>query len=192
MEANGCYVKQVDAGVLLPPRKRLLAGLKKQNSDTKAAWHVSSTAAPSSSSSSAFDTHLNSLLSVHSNPNLLPEEILEASRSAALAAAKIAKAARAAAEEKAAVAAKAVAAAKSALDVVASFSNEGNHNEMSLKRIKLKKRVPVHSLYKRNRLIANCKTDEELARRRHRVMNSSSRNNVPTAHRTKRSIQFSN
>lgn len=185
MEANGCDVEQADADVLLPPRKRLLAGLKKQNSDTKGVSHVSSTAAPSSSSSGAFDAHLNSLISVHSNPNLSPEEIVEASRSAALAAAKIAKAARAAAEEKAANAAKAVAAAKSALDLVASFSNEGNHNETSLKRNKLKKHVPVHSLYERNRLIANCKTDEELARRLRRVMNSSSRNNVPTAHRTK-------
>lgn len=185
METNGCHVEQVDADVLLPPRKRLLAGLKKQNSDAKGASHVSSTAMPSSSSLSAFDAHLNSLLGVHSNPNLSPEEIVEASNSAALAAAKIAKAARAAAEEKAAVAARAVSAAKSALDLVASFSNEGNHKETSLKRNKLKKRVPVHSLYKRNRLISNCKTDEELARRLHRVMNSSSRNNVPSAHRTK-------
>ncbi|KAF8011199.1 hypothetical protein BT93_J1727 [Corymbia citriodora subsp. variegata] len=191
MDANGCAVEQSDADVLLPPRKRLLAGLKKQNLDTKGASHVSSTAAPPSSSppsssSSAYDAHLNSLLSVYGNPNISPEEIVEASRSAALATDKIAKAARAAAEEKAAAAAKAVAAAKSALDLVASFSNEGNHSQMSLKRNKLKKCVPVHSLYKRNRLIANNKAGEELARRMPRVTIGSSRNNnVPTAHRTK-------
>lgn len=188
MEANGCVVERADADVLLPPRKRLLAGMKKQNSDTKGASLVSSPAESlsPSSSSSVYDAHLNNLISIHSDPNLSPEEIVEASRSAALAAAEIAKAARAAAEEKAAVAVKAITAAKSALEIVASFSGEGNQSQMSLKRNKLKKRVPVHSLYKRNRLIANCKTDEELARRLHQVMNSSSRNNnVPTAQRTK-------
>ncbi|KAL3720645.1 hypothetical protein ACJRO7_005461 [Eucalyptus globulus] len=187
MEANGCVVERADSDVLLPPRKRLLAGMKKQNSDTKGASLVCSPAESlSSSSSSVYDAHLNNLISIHSDPNLSPEEIVEASRLAALAAAEIAKAARAAAEEKAAVAVKAITAAKSALEIVASFSGEGNQSQMSLKRNKLKKRVPVHSLYKRNRLIANCKTDEELARRLHQVMNSSSRNNnVPTAQRTK-------
>ncbi|XP_010466334.1 PREDICTED: uncharacterized protein LOC104746528 [Camelina sativa] len=72
------------------------------------------------------DYHLNILLASHlSNPDLTPQEIAEASRSTAAAAAVAAKAARATAYEKAAAAAKAVAAAKTALDFIASFPNQG-------------------------------------------------------------------
>ncbi|XP_010497655.1 PREDICTED: uncharacterized protein LOC104775039, partial [Camelina sativa] len=72
------------------------------------------------------DYHLNILLASHlSNPDLTPQEIAEASRSTAAAAAIAAKAARATAYEKAAAAAKAVAAAKTALDLIASFPNQG-------------------------------------------------------------------
>lgn len=185
MEANICDVNHLDADVLLPPRKRLLAGLKKQGSDSDGSLLLSlaaSTSAsasasappPSSPSSSEFDIRLSNLLSSH-NSNLSPVEIVEASKSAAAAAAKAAEAARSAAEEKAAVAAKAVAAAKSALDLVASFSEEAACKERHLKKNKLKKHVPVQLLYKKYQPIENCKKDEELARKLHRAINSSPR-----------------
>ncbi|XP_042954608.1 uncharacterized protein LOC122291021 [Carya illinoinensis] len=123
---------------------------------------------------SDFETHLNNLLSSHlNNPNLTPEEIVEASKSAAIAAAE---AARAASEEKAAKASKAMAAAKSALDLVASFSKEAASKEKYLKKNRLKKHLPVRLLYKKKyQPIENNKTDEELARKLNRASNSSPR-----------------
>ena len=181
-----CDVNLLDADVLLPPRKRLLAGLKKQSSDSDAtaspspvaASCVTNAASPSSSLfSSEFEARLKHLLSCHSNnPNLItPEEVVEASKVAAISATKAAEAARAAAEEKAARAAKAVAAAKRALDLVASFSEEVAGKERNLKKNKSKKHLPVQLLYKNNQQIENCRTDEELARKLHRAMNSSPR-----------------
>lgn len=183
---NACDVNQLDADVLLPPRKRLLAGLKKQSSESDAtaspspvaASCVTDVASPSSASfSSEFEARLKHLLNCHSNnPNLTPEEVAEASRKAAVTATKAAEAARAAAEEKAAIAAKAVAKAKSALDLVASFSEDAIVNkERNLKKNKSKKHVPVQLLYKKNKPIENCRKDEELARKLHRAMNSSPR-----------------
>lgn len=185
MEANICDVNHLDADVLLPPRKRLLAGLKKQSSDGDSTLQLSlvptssspasaSVLASSSPSSSEFNTRLNNLLGSH-NANLSPEEIVEASKLAASAAVKAAETARVAAEEKAAVAAKAVAAAKSALDMVASFSEEAVSKERYLKKNKLKKHVPVQLLYKKYQPIENCRKDEELARKLHRAINSSPR-----------------
>jgi len=104
-----------------------------------------------------------------------PEEIAEAAGSAAAIAAKAAEAARAAAEEKAAIAAKAVASAKSALDLVASLSEDMSSRDKHLRKNKLKKHVPVQLLYKKYQPVENCGTDEELARRLHRAMNSSPR-----------------
>ncbi|XP_042954606.1 uncharacterized protein LOC122291020 [Carya illinoinensis] len=126
---------------------------------------------------SDFETHLNNLLSSHSNnPNLTPEEIVEASKLAAIAAAEAAEAARAASEEKAAKASKAMAAAKSALDLVASFSEEAASKEKYLKKNRLKKHLPVRLLYKKKyQPIENNKTDEELAHKLHRASNSSPR-----------------
>ncbi|KAE9607835.1 hypothetical protein Lal_00040069 [Lupinus albus] len=182
---NVCDVGQLDADVLLPPRKRLLAGLKKQNSDGDATAFLSPVAVscvadvayPSSMSfSSEFKARLKHLLSYHSNnPNLTPEELVEASKTVANAATKAAKASRAAAEEKSAIAAKAVAAAKSALDLAASFSEEAVTKERNLKKSKSKKHLPVQLLYKKNRPIGNYRTDEELARTLHRAINSSPR-----------------
>ncbi|XP_020206645.1 uncharacterized protein LOC109791723 [Cajanus cajan] len=186
---NACDVNQLDADVLLPPRKRLLAGLKKQGSDSDAtasasaspspvaASCVTDVASPSSSSfSSEFEARLKHLLSCHSNnPNLTPEEIVEASKAAATVATKAAEAARAVAEEKAARAAKAVEAAKRALDLVASLSEEAAGKERNLKKNKSKKHLPVQLLYKKNQPVENCRTDEELARKLHRAMNSSPR-----------------
>ncbi|XVE82391.1 hypothetical protein DITRI_Ditri16bG0000800 [Diplodiscus trichospermus] len=194
MEANICNINHLDADVLLPPRKRLLAGFKKQASNANGALDqpivASSSSFPpspspsASTSSSDVDAHLNNLLSSHfNNPNLSPEEILEASRAAAIAAAKAAEAARAAAEEKAAIAAKAVAAAKSALDMVATFSEDTVGKDRYLKKNKIKKHVPVQLLYKKHQPIENFRTDEELARRLHRAINSSPRisKNSPTS-----------
>lgn len=172
MEANICDVNHLDADVLLPPRKRLLAGLKKQSSEGPSRL----TLPPSNSSE--LDTRLNNLLSSQlNNPSRTPEEIAESSRSAAIAAAKAARAARAAAEEKASIASKAVAAAKSALELVASVSEETGSNERSSKKNKLKKgkQVPVQLLYRKHQPVKNYRTDEELARNLHRAINSSPR-----------------
>ncbi|CAL5326576.1 unnamed protein product [Camellia sinensis] len=171
MEANLCDINHLNSDVLLPPRKRLLAGLKKQNFDGNS--HQPST----STTSSEFDTRLNNLLRSHlNNPNLSPEEIVEASRSAAAAAVKVAEAARAAAEEKAAMAAKAVAAAKSALELVAAVSEESSASrERYSKKNKMKKHIPVRTLYNKHKPIQNCRTDEELARKLHQAINSSPR-----------------
>ncbi|KAK4793193.1 hypothetical protein SAY86_023628 [Trapa natans] len=175
MEANLCDVNQLDADVLLPPRKRLLAGLKKQNCDGVCSPN-GSLPGPTSSSPRMFDVHLNILLSSHTNnPDLSPEEIAETSRSAAEAAARAARAARTIAEEKAAIAARAVAAAKSALELVASFSEETANNDIDLRKNKIKKHKHVNSLYGKYRPPKNCKTDEEVARNLHRAINSSPR-----------------
>ncbi|KAL5557348.1 hypothetical protein UlMin_039584 [Ulmus minor] len=191
MEANICDVNHLDADVLLPPRKRLLAGLKKQNSDGDGSLRLSVVASPSSPlgsasayacalsssspSSSEFNIRLSNLLSSHNNANLSREEIVESSKFVAAAAVKAAEAARALAEEKASIAAKAVVAAKSALDLVASFSEEAMYKERCMKKNKFKKHVPVQLLYKKYQPIENCRKDEELARKLHRAINSSPR-----------------
>ncbi|KAK6922498.1 hypothetical protein RJ641_010802 [Dillenia turbinata] len=168
MEDNICDINHLDADVLLPPRKRLLAGLKKQVS------HDSFRMSLLSSVPSDFDGRLNSLLTSYlSNPNVSPEEIVEASKKAAAAAVKAAKAAKAAAEEKAAIAANAIAAAKNALEVL--DEAEAASGDRYLKKNKMKKHIPVHALYMKHRPVENNKTDEELARTLHRAMNSSPR-----------------
>ncbi|XP_077246895.1 uncharacterized protein LOC143886700 [Tasmannia lanceolata] len=188
MKANGFSIDQLesDFNVRLPPRKRLLAGLKKQ----------CESASSSSSFSNEFGAHLRDLLSVDSkSAHLSPEQIVEASRSAALAAAEVAVAAKAAAVEKAAIAAKAAATAKSALELVASVSKKRTHDRIQRKnkpkkhvpvtknrthdriqrKNKPKKHVPVKLLYKGPQRIENHERDEELARKLHRAMNSSPR-----------------
>ncbi|XP_057469084.1 uncharacterized protein LOC130758258 [Actinidia eriantha] len=171
MEANLCDINHLDSDVLLPPRKRLLAGFKKQNSDGNS--HQPSTSSPSSE----FETRLNNLMRSHvTNSNFSPEEIAKASRSAAEAAAKAAKAARNAAEDKAAIAARAIAAAKSALELVDTISKGATSKDKYSKKNKMKQRhLPVQTLYKKPRRAENCKTDEELAIKLHRAMNSSPR-----------------
>ncbi|KAL4367118.1 hypothetical protein GQ457_05G005950 [Hibiscus cannabinus] len=186
MEANVCDINHLDADVLLPPRKRLLAGFKKQALNANGASDqpivASSASSPSpaspssATSSSDVDAHLNNLLSSRfNNPKLSPEEIFEASREAAIAAAKAAEAARAAAEEKAAIAAKAIAAAKSALDMVATFSEHADCKDRYLKKNKFKKHVPVQVLYQKHQPIENSSVDEDLVQRLHRAINSSPR-----------------
>ncbi|GER25222.1 P450 reductase 1 [Striga asiatica] len=159
MDTNACNFDN------LPPRKRLLAGFKRQNSDL------------TSPSLSKSDIPLkNPFMAQFTDPNLSIEEIVEASRIAAIEAAKVAEAAKAKAEEKAAKAAKAFAAAKSALDLVATLSDEAAEKESCLRKNKMKKHVSVEELYsEKNKGTISCGTDEELARNLHRSINSSPR-----------------
>ncbi|KNA04606.1 hypothetical protein SOVF_198110 [Spinacia oleracea] len=189
MDANDCDTNHLDGDVRLPPRKRLLAGLKKQScSESNSPCSQENTPSPIPSSSpspsfsasplSEFDARLNNLLKSYKNgSNMSPEEIAVAAGSAAASAAKAAEVARAAAEEKAAIAAKAVAAAKTALNAVASVSEETSSKDKYQKKNKLKKHVPVQLLYKNYQPVENCGTDEELARKLHRAINSSPRIN---------------
>ncbi|KAK1385484.1 hypothetical protein POM88_023219 [Heracleum sosnowskyi] len=161
MEANVCDGNYLDADVLLLPRKRLLAGLKKQNFDGRS--HLPST----SVISGEFDTLLNNLLESHMNKS--PEEIMEDSRSAVETANKVAKATRAVVENKAEVAAKAMAAAKSALDLLETMS-EISSREKYLRKNKIKRQVPVDMLYNKKQRVEH---DAELARDLHQAINSS-------------------
>ncbi|KAI3665261.1 hypothetical protein L6452_43885 [Arctium lappa] len=179
MEANVCDVNRLDSDVLLPPRKRLLACLKKQNGDVNGNGNSYS---PSTCSSlNELDTRINYLLRAHlSTDNPSQEEIVAASRSAAEVAVKVAMAARAAAEEKAVIAAKAMAAAKKALEFIASVDDQemiSSSAEQQLKKNKTKKQVEVQMLYnnKKPRLENDKTNDEELARQLHQAINSSPR-----------------
>ncbi|KAL8134145.1 uncharacterized protein LOC141712814 isoform X2 [Apium graveolens] len=163
MEANLSDGNNLDADVLLPPRKRLLAGLKKQNFDGRS--HMPSTFVVSGK----FDILLSNLLESHMNKS--PEEIMEDSRSAVETANKVAKAARAVAENKAEVAAKAMAAAKSALDLFA-IMPETSSREKYMRKNKMKRQVPVNILFNKKQRVEH---DAELARDLHRAINSSPR-----------------
>lgn len=163
MEANIFDGNNLDADVLLPPRKRLLAELKKQNHDGRSQMPLTSVI------SGEFDIVLNNLLESHMNES--PEEIMEGSRSAVETANKVAKAARAVAENKAEIAAKAMAAAKSALDLFATMS-ETSSREKYMRKNKMKRQVPVDMLYTKKQRVEH---DAELARDLHRAINSSPR-----------------
>ncbi|XP_023770379.1 uncharacterized protein LOC111919002 [Lactuca sativa] len=168
MEAN-----HLDSNVLLPPRKRLLACMKSRNGNGNSNSNPPSTSNPMNE----FGTRLNNLLSVHPNDNNLSQlKIVEASRSAAEVASKIAIAARALAEKKAVMAAIAMAAAKKALELVAAI-NEQETSSSTSKKNKRKKHVDVQMLYdNKNSNVENGKTsDEELARQLHHVINRSPR-----------------
>ncbi|KAI3824237.1 hypothetical protein L1987_05687 [Smallanthus sonchifolius] len=183
MEGNACGVNHLDSDVLLPPRKRLLACLKRQNSDANGNSNSNlNLYAPSTCNSlDQIDTRISCLLKAHlSSENPSQEEIVAASRTAAEVAVKVAMAARAAAQEKAVIAAKAMAAAKKALELVASV-DDGQEllslAEQQVKKHKSKKQVDVQMLYEnRNPGVENGKTnDEELARKLHHAINSSPR-----------------
>lgn len=178
MEANVCDVNRLDSDVLLPPRKRLLACLKKQNSDINQNPNPNSNPNPNPNPPSTctpinkLDTRISYLLRAHlTNDNPSQEEIVIASRSAAEVAVKVAMAARALAEEKAVIASKAMAAAKKALELVAIVDNDEDISscpEEHSKKNKSKKEVQVQMLY-------NNKNDEEIARKLHQAINSSPR-----------------
>ncbi|CAN4116717.1 unnamed protein product [Withania somnifera] len=172
MEGNACDIDDLDSNVLLPPRKRLLAGMKKQIDV--------SPCTPSSSVDNImgleFDIRLNNMLNFHLNDcNHSIEEIAEVSRVAAVEAVKLAKAARAIADEKAAKAAEAMAAAKSALKLVGAFSGEITGRDKYSKKNKMKKHVPVQTLYNKHKGTKDCRTDEDLTRKLSRTINSSPR-----------------
>ncbi|CAM8985587.1 unnamed protein product [Rhodiola kirilowii] len=174
MEGNVCDFNHLDEGVLVPPRKRLLAGFKKQNSNDQSR---ASTSASPPSTPTEVDTRVKNLLSSHSSGSSSSsiEDIVESSKKAALAAAKLAEAARDVAEEKAAIAAMAIAAAKTALELVATFSEETSGRVRRTKKNKSKKQVTVHSLYKKCDEVEDEETDEEIAQNLHQANYSSSK-----------------
>lgn len=168
MENNILEANHFDSNVLLPPRKRLLAGLKKQVSDGN----------PSSISCDmdVFEARVSSSMNFHmGNPNLSLEEAVEASRAAATSAHELAVSARAVAVEKEEIAARAMAAAMKALDLAASIYEDEENKERYLKKNRMKKHLPVQTLYHQNQATKKPKTDKELAINLHRVMNSSPR-----------------
>lgn len=178
MEGNVCDVNHLDSDVLLPPRKRLLACLKKQNSDVNGNSNSNSNCYSQTTCNSLneLDARISYLLKAHlTNDNPSQEEIVAASRAAAEVAVKVAMAARAAAQEKAIIASKAMAAAKKALELVANLDHDNDDHEKSssvedqLKKNKSKKQVEVQRLYN------NKTNDEELARKLHQAINSSPR-----------------
>ncbi|AEE86524.1 putative protein [Arabidopsis thaliana] len=181
METNPCDMNQLDSDSHLPPRKRLLAGFKKFNSNgingsSPSDFASSSSTSNSNGSSSAstnVQTHLGNLLSSPFNNDQSPEELVEATRSAAALAVKAAKAARAIANEKALISAKAIAAAKRALELVDSFPKEAmaDCKERSPRKNKQKKHVPVELLYSKGQLRDE---EDDLARRLHRAIDNTS------------------
>ncbi|XP_072968387.1 uncharacterized protein [Typha angustifolia] len=168
-----------DLNTRLPPRKRLLAGLKMVSSSCDFEL-------PIPLASSDLGARLRDVINSATSS---PEEIIEVTKSVALAAAEIAAAARNTAMEKAAIAAKAWAAARRALDFLCSSSSRTAAQTGRPRKPKLrKKHVPIKLLYKANRALesqetnkelvkpsGSSETDEELARRLHRAMNSSPR-----------------
>ncbi|CAA7022054.1 unnamed protein product [Microthlaspi erraticum] len=179
--------QQLDSDSLLPPRKRLLAGLKKQNSNSGNGSSSSPSPPPppnfasssstsysngSSSASTDVQTHLDNLLTsqINDDQTRSPDELAQASRATAALAIKIAKAARATANEKAIIASKAVAAAKSALELFASFPAETAKEKSPRMKNKQKKHVPVQLLYSKG-----AAANDDLARRLHRAIDNSPR-----------------
>jgi hypothetical protein len=129
-----------DLNTHLPPRKRLLAGLRTAAS----AFGADHPPSPLASADLAGRFAANASSST-------PEDMIEAARAAATAAADAAAAARTAAEEKAAVAAKARAAARAAMEFLDSFSRArtgSSRNGLQLKVRSRKKHVQVKLLYK--------------------------------------------
>ncbi|XP_009387511.2 uncharacterized protein LOC103974413 [Musa acuminata AAA Group] len=155
-----------DANTHLPPRKRLLAELKRDSSDFDCL-------PPIPSVSGDFGAQLRDVIS---SPSSTPEEVIEVAKSVALATAEVATAARNAATEKAAAAAKAKAAAKSALLFLDLISRSRNLRKGCLSKHKVrKKQIPIELLYKTHLPAESQEADEELARKLHLAMNSSPR-----------------
>ncbi|OEL35624.1 hypothetical protein BAE44_0003357 [Dichanthelium oligosanthes] len=167
-----------DLNTHLPPRKRLLAGLRTAATACDAAEPL-----PSPLASGDLAARLRGMALAASASASSPEEMIEAARAAAEAAADAAAAARAAAAEKAAVAAKARAAARAAMEFLDSFSRAGaSRNGLQFKVKSRKKHVQVKMLYRPNGTLRDApkprrrkQSDEELARNLHRAMNSSPR-----------------
>ncbi|CAM0144932.1 unnamed protein product [Urochloa decumbens] len=162
----------------LPPRKRLLAGLRTAATSCDATEPL-----PSSLASGDLIARLREMALAANASGSSPEEMIEAARVAAEAAAASAVAACAAAAEKAAVAAKARAAARAAMEFLDSFSMTGtSRNGLQFKVKSRKKHVQVKTLYRPNGSLGDApkprrrkQSDEEIARNLHRAMNSSPR-----------------
>ncbi|PAN22243.1 hypothetical protein PAHAL_4G005600 [Panicum hallii] len=167
-----------DLNTHLPPRKRLLAGLRTAATACDAADPL-----PSPLASGDLAARLREMALAANASGSSPEEMIEAARAAAEAAADAAAAARAAAAEKAAVAAKARAAARAAMEFLDSFSRTGaSRNGLQFKVKSRKKHVQVKMLYRPNGTLGDApkprrrkQSDEEIARNLHRAMNSSPR-----------------
>ncbi|CAL9047885.1 uncharacterized protein LOC135583632 [Musa acuminata AAA Group] len=159
-------MESFDVNTHLPPRKRLLAELKRENSDFDFLPPVPFVSGDLGAR----------LRDVVNSPSSTPEEIIEVSKSVALAAADAAAAARNIATEKEAAAAKAKAAAKSALLFLDSITTSRRSRKGCLTKAKgRKKQIPTELLDKTGHPSGSQETDEELARKLHRAMNSSPR-----------------
>jgi hypothetical protein len=172
-----------DLATRLPPRKRLLAGLKNPNPNIDLML-------PAQLTSTETGFRIREIIN---SPNLSPEEAIRSLKSIALAASEAAAAARIVAIEKAAVAAKAKENAKKALELLDSVSNGKKIGRKVRGRPKLKKKqVSMEVLCKaeesENRSRDGKKvprltssesrvrvSDEEVAKKLHRAMNSSPR-----------------
>jgi hypothetical protein len=159
-----------DLNTHLPPRKRLLAGLR------TAASAFDADHPPSPPASTHLAARLREMaLAANAAASSTPEEMIEAARAAATAAADAAAAARVAAEEKAAVAAKARAAARAAMEFLDSFSRTRARSGLQLKARSRKKHVQVKLLYKplNARVEGRGAAPDAPPRTLHRSMNSS-------------------
>jgi hypothetical protein len=186
-----------DLNTHLPPRKRLLAGFR---TAAAASSDASEQSPPPPSPLILPDdlaARLRGMMGPPASTPPSPEEIIQAARHAASAAADAAAAARAVAADKAAVAAKARAAARAAMELLDSISIARSRNGIQLKAKSRKKHVQVKLLYRPPgdgwaseagketvgdddddappRLRRHRESDEEVARKLHRVMNSSPR-----------------
>ncbi|KAE8695871.1 MUTL protein, putative isoform 1 [Hibiscus syriacus] len=154
MEANICDINHLDADVLLPPRKRLLAGFKKQASNANATSDrpitSSSTSSPSPPSPSSATSSSDRRFSRPREQQLLPPLRL-------LKLPELRQRRRLQLQL-------AIAAAKSALDI-ATFSDDAVSKDRYLKKNKIKKHVPVQVLYNKHQPIENSRVDEDLAQR---------------------------
>ncbi|KAL6873970.1 hypothetical protein ACP4OV_014052 [Aristida adscensionis] len=174
-----------DLNTHLPPRKRLLAGLR-----TAATACDAEPPPPPGAAGGDLAARLREMARAATASSSSPEEMIEEARAAAAAAADAAQAARAAAAEKAAVAAKARAAARAAMEFLDSISGaHASRNGLQFKMKSRKKHVQVKLLYKPNGRVEGRggamgdapkprrrrESDEDVARKLHRSMNSSPR-----------------
>lgn len=149
-------MESYDPNTRLPPRKRLLAGAVKDDSDSDFAMPV----APVSSDLYSRLRHL------FNSASSSQEEMIEGSRVTALATAEAAAKARVIAMEKAAAAAGARAAAKRALELLDSVSRIRARREGGgVKKRGKTKHVAVKNLYMNKGKMETDEVDKELARR---------------------------
>lgn len=161
---SGNSMDSYNVNTHLPPRKRLLAELRRENSDLDFLPPV-----PFVSGELGYQ-----LRDVVYSPSSTAQEILEVSMSIALATAEIAVAARHTAMEKAAAAAKAKASARSALLLLDSVARNRKPGKVDKTRVR-KRQIPVELLYKTKYPAGEQKGDAELARKLHHAINSSPR-----------------